>query len=738
MTIRRSLLYIFALSCALGLRAEAPVDDDNSDVEVQGDSIQIDRETGEIVASNGVTIRYKNSSMTAILIAKRARVERNSGEAEAEGDVTIQMIEAVPGGVPKAELWRGERVRFNFRTKAIEAGDFRVGSPPLFISGAGMAGGRQLGAIQSITNAIITTDDLAEPALHIRAQHVRIVPGKFVEADGAKIFIGSTPILPLPHYYRRLDNHRLYWEFTPGFRSIFGPFLLSTYHWAPSTNLDVGMDLDARQRRGMAGGPNIAYDLGKWGQGGGRFYYTQDDLPSLLPDGSMASSSRWRYDFNHSLTNTSGFSFQSVVHSQKDALMIRDFFENEFRRDPQPKTFFEGNQAWRNVSLDVLVQPQLNDFFTTVERLPDVKLTGLRQQLGVSPLYYEGEASVSYLRFHDSSLGGTNFAALRADTYHQLLLPQTYFGWLNITPRVGGRFTHYGDPDGLTPIAEDRQRWVLNTGAEVSMKASRVWAGSTNRVLDISGLRHIFQPSINYVFVPEPDKRPFELPEIERDLPTFRLRPIEFPDYNTIDSIDSQNVLRFSLRNKIQTLRRGDVENVVHSAVYTDWRLDPLPGQTTFPDLFSDLDFAPRSWLQFGSQLRYDINGSRWSESFNRTTLRPNDTWAWTLGHRYLRDDPATYGVGNNLVYNSVFWKLNENWAFRASHHIETRDGRLEEQRYTVYRDLRSWTAALSVRLRDNRTLMDDWAIVMTFSLKAFPRFGLNGDNDRFERVLGL
>lgn len=732
MTLRRSLLYTVALLSALGARAEDP------DIEVQGDPIELDRTTGEMVAPRGVTVRYKTPELTAILTAKRARISHESAEADAEGDVTIQLIETIPGSVPKAELWRGDRVRFNFKTKAIQAGDFRVGMPPLFVSGSGLTGGRQQGAIQSVTNAIITTDDLAEPLFYIRAKTVHIVPGKFVEADGTRIFVGSTPILALPHYRRRLDRHPFYWELTPGFRSIFGPFLLTRYNWAASTNLDLGMDLDVRQRRGPAGGPNVQYDLGKLGQGNGRFYYTRDDLPPFLPDGSLADSDRWRYDFNHSLTNQSGLSFQAVVHGQKDALVIHDFYENEFRRDTQPKTFVEANQAWRNFTLDALAQPQVNDFFTSVERLPDIKFTGLRQQLGVSPIYYESETSLAYLRFRDSAVGGTNFAAMRADTYHQLVLPQTYFGWLTVTPRVGGRLTHYGDPDGLTAVAEDRQRWVLNTGAEVSTKASRVWAGVKNKALDLSGVRHIIQPSVNYVFVPEPDTRPFELPEIERELPTFRLRPIEFPDYNTIDSIDSQNVLRFTLHNKVQTLRVGEVANVIHSAIYTDWRLDPRPGQTTFPDLYSDLDFAPRSWLQFGSQIRYDINNSRWSEAYHRGTLRPNDTWAWTVGHRYLMDDPSTYGVGNNLIFQSLYWKWNENWAFRASHHFEARDGRLEEQRYTVYRDLRSWTAALSFRLRDNRTTGDDWAIVATFSLKAFPRYQLGQDSDRFERVLGL
>ena len=39
-----------------------------------------------------------------------------------------------------------------------------------------------------------------------------------------------------------------------------------------------------------------------------------------------------------------------------------------------------------------------------------------------------------------------------------------------------------------------------------------------------------------------------------------------------------------------------------------DWRLKPQREQQTFSDIFSNLDFRPKSWLSFSSQLRYDIN----------------------------------------------------------------------------------------------------------------------------------
>src|SRR5206468_4083574 len=89
--------------------------------------------------------------------------------------------------------------------------------------------------------------------------------------------------------------------------------------------------------------------------------------------------------------------------------------------------------------------------------------------------------------------------AYRADSFQQLLLPQTFFGWLNLTPRAGGRFTDYGETDGLNATNKEQQRWLFNTGAEVSFKASRIWNGARSRHFDLDGLRHIIERSRMFI-----------------------------------------------------------------------------------------------------------------------------------------------------------------------------------------------------------------------------------------------
>jgi hypothetical protein len=191
----------------------------------------------------------------------------------------------------------------------------------------------------------------------------------------------------------------------------------------------------------------------------------------------------------------------------------------------------------------------------------------------------------------------------------------------------------------------------------------------------------------------------------------------------------------------LQTKREGRVENLLYWDLYTDWRLNPRSDQETFADVFSDLVFRPRSWLTLESNLRYDINDSQWRMSVHNLTVQPNDRLSWSIGHWLLRDDLAgsttSTNEKDNILRGALFFKLNENWAFRTAHYYNLEEGRIEEQDYTVYRDLRSWTAGLTFRIREESDREDDFTVAFTFSVKAAPRFRLGSDSVRPSQLLG-
>jgi LPS-assembly protein len=719
---------LLAVSVSAAEQAETGWDLSSSEGEVV-----YDLNTGVATVTNGVVIRYGG----VVLSADKASVNQQTGDAVADGRVRIQQAD---------QVWTGEHIRYNFKTHQMEAQAFRTGKTPVYAAGQGLRGD-VTNHVYYATNAFITTDDIAQPAMKIRARHITIIPGKRIEARQATLCVGDVPILYFPYYSRNLGANANNFNFIPGYRTSYGSFILGSYVWYLNEQLDGVLHLDYRQKRGLGVGPDFSYHLGRWGQGEARYYYTHDDDPGTNTAGAALPSDRQRVYFTYQSNPFTNTYLKSFVRYQSDSDIIKDFYEGEYRQDPQPDTYVEANRLWQNFSLDGLYQPRLLGFLETVERLPEVRLTGFPQQIGKTPFYYETENSAG---FYERQFAGTNspyaptnrpippnFSGTRADTFQQITLPETFFGWLNVIPRVGGRFTYYSPVDVVSPAPgyttnSDVYRGVFNTGAEVTFKASRLWAGIRNQALNLNGLRHIIQPSVNYVYVPTPNYQPDQLPQFDYQLPSLRLLPIDFPEYNSIDSIDSQNVLRFGLGNQLQTKRDGKVQDLLSWQLFADWRLQTLTNQQTFSDLYSDLTFKPRSWITLVSQTRFDLNTYAWNMLLDSVTFEPNDTWSWTIGQYYLRnnysDSPTAWGPGSSLIASRFYLKFNENWGFRATQHYDLVNHRMQEQYFTIYRDLRSFTVALTGGVLNNSSGPKDYTIAFSFSLKAVPRFGLGRD----------
>jgi lipopolysaccharide assembly outer membrane protein LptD (OstA) len=734
MTIRRAIFIFLLWTMALAGRVMAQEKPAWEIEPLSGDEggVWHDFRTGLTTATNGVIVRYSG----AVLTANQVTVNEESGDVVADGDVRIQQGE---------QLWVSEHVRYNFKTRMMEAQQFRTGQAPIFVAGTGLHG-EQTNHIYTATNSFLTPDDVSNPAIKVRAKHLKIIEGDRVEARHAVLYVAGVPAFYFPYYTRSLSAHGNNFSFVPGYRTSYGPFLLGSYHWFLNEQLDGVMHFDYRERRGPGVGPDVNYHFGRWGDGTVRYYYTHDDEPDASVSGSKVPADRQRVNLSYQSNPFTNLYVKSVLQYQTDTNVVRDFFEGEYRQNPQPGTFLDVNRFWRNFSLDVYYQPRLNDFLETVERLPEVRLTGYRQQIGDTPLYYETESSAGYYqRLFAQTNGmhtGMDYAASRADSLHQIFLPETFFGWLNVTPRAGGRITYYSTASGDGATTDERYRGVFNTGAEATATASRTWAGMENKFFQVDGIRHIVQPSVNYAYVPSPNySGTNQIPQFDHELASLRLLPIDFPDYNSIDSIDSENVVRFGLHNKLQTKRKGEVVNLVDWNIYSDWRLTPAQGQTTFSDLYNDIVVRPRWWLTLESLTRYDIDDGFCRMSLTTATIKPNNVWSWSVSHFYLRDDfsssPTALGEGNNQFGSTLYYRLNENWGFRTHHRFDARSGILQEQSYSFYRDLRCWTGALTLRVVDNPTGPTDYTVAFTFSLKAFPRYGMGSDTTRPFWLLG-
>jgi lipopolysaccharide assembly outer membrane protein LptD (OstA) len=695
------------------------------------------------------------SNQSTVITFDKLTDEAAADLLTAEGDVTI---------LDHGHIWRGTNFIYNTKTGAVRAGRFKTMQMPYSISGQRLAGVSN--KVQRATNAVISTDDYQQPIFTLHAKTITIAPGDYIEAHQATLYIGKTPVFYYPYYRRSLKKHPNNWEFLPGYRSLFGPYLLSAYNWYGNGLLDGTIHADERERRGQAVGPDFALHLGQWGEAAFRYYYAHDQDPQA--DGIAAphlGENRQRGQFFYEDYAVSNMSAKVVANYQSDPLVIRDFYLNEYNKNVEPASFAEANELWHNWLLDGMFQPRLVNFFETVERLPDLKLTGLRQEVGETPIYYESETSVGYFKrafsetnvpvpytnysllpsglgynvFEGTRGGYPNYSAARADTFHQFTLPETFFGWLNVAPRVGGRATYYSDVEGTQIHTNQQGRGIFNTGLDVTFKASRVFPNVESDLWDVHELRHIIEPEFDYAYIPTASSH---VPLFDYQLPTLRLLPIDFPDYNSIDSIQSENVLRLMLRNKLQTKRRDGIEDLVNWAVYTDWNLNPGTNHA-FADLYSDLDLRPRSWITFNSTTVYDMPERRWREAIERVFIQPTTALSLSASYYYLMNNdpvfqtfPGQSLAGHNLIAFSLYYRINENWGAHIAERFEAQNGTMQEQIYSIYRDLRSWTAALTFRVNQGPGQPTDFTAGVTLSLKAFPRYKLNADSDRPGQIL--
>ena len=694
--------------------------------------VDYDLATGTAVGTNGVYVKYGAATLTA----DSASVDTKTGEVEGDGHVRIESAD---------QLWVGDHIRYNFKTRQMRTESFRTGKFPIFAAGTGLTGDTS-NRVYTAAQAFVTTDDTADPAFQVRASRIRITPGKSVEMWNAVAYVEGVPVFYFPYHKRNLGARADNFTFTPGYRSRYGAFLLNTYAWYLGDLADGKVHLDYRSKRGVGVGPDANLHLGQWGEVGLKYYYLQDAQANIstpiFPQYGQIPENRQRFRLTWQDTPATNLNLKALINYQSDPLLLRDFYQGAYGENPQPNTFVEANKYWNNWSLDALATPRVNSFFNQVERLPDVRLTGFRQRVFDTPVYYDSESSAGWYRQFNSYASiytngfyrGTNgFYANsggRADTYHQFTLPWTFFHWLNVTPRVGGRLTYYSSRSSASANPDETFREVFNTGVGTSFKSSRLWAGATNSLLQVDGLRHVIEPSADYVYVPDPSTPPSQLPQFDAEQPSLLLLPLTFPDYNNIDSIDSQNVVRFGLRNTLQTKRDGQLDNLLSWNLLLDWRLDPKSGQSQWNDLYSAFAFKPRTWLTLESQTRYDLENRDLNMAFEQLTFTPDDRWSWGLGYWYLR--VGTWGNGtwteNDLVTSTFFFRLGDNWGARMTHSYNLVAGRLQDQFYTIYRDLRSWTSAVTLRVTDNPGGNLDVTLALVFSLKAAPSVNVGED----------
>ena len=256
---------------------------------------------------------------------------------------------------------------------------------------------------------------------------------------------------------------------------------------------------------------------------------------------------------------------------------------------------------------------------------------------------------------------------------------------------------------------------------------SREWEDVQSRSLGLDGLRHIIQPFTDFSWVKENGPNPAEILQFDRFEPSTQLRPIDFPDFTSIDSIDSWTVWRVGVRNRLQTRRDDATVSWLDLETYVDVNFRNPYDRTPYSNLVNNLRFTPLPWASLVVNSQIPAFDKGFTEINTNIIIQPVANVQISVGHRYLNSDP--FFQNSSLFVVGGYYRLDENWGFGAQAQYEATSNILEEQRYSVYRDLTSWVASFGAVVRDNGGVKD-YGILLTFTLKAFPKLGLDFNFD--------
>jgi LPS-assembly protein len=664
-------------------------------------NLETDTATGEVVMVRGASdprLTYGE----IVLEADQIRFNNKTNVATARGNARITR---------GAQRLLADEIVYRLDTRTFTLTRLRLGEFPLYLSGSDASGSLD---VLTINNATLTYHDPRYLGPIVQSDRLVYRREQSVRAENARFGVGRFQPIRFLTYEQALNQPLLSsLDASFGYRSSLGLYTGVGTRLPIARGVQAGGDISLYSKRGFLLGPAAAYNRtdGERSLRGqlksGYIHDYGERFVDIL--GQPVPKDRGYIEWTHRQRLSENLTLNGQLGYWSDSEVTRDFRPQEFYPVQQPDTFIEAAYAGKNHILSVFTRAQPNSYYRVQQRLPEVRFDLLPSALPFG-VYQQFQASAAALR-EDALFDGDTTRSDRLDAYYGLSRPITPHSWLNLTPVVGARVTHYTRATGGK---NDYTRVLGEAGLDASLQSSGLYAYKNER-WRIDGIRHLLTPRLSYRYIPEADKGRRYIPAIDdRTFQTY-LEPLGLGEQRAIDDLHATNTLRLALDNTFQTRDpKYGSRDLLRADFAADFLPDPEVGQKDFSAIHTDLAFTPIEWLTFNLHQSITPQDFTLRELNTGFTLRDGEAWSLYLGNHFLRRNIHEYVTEGR-------YRLNEAYQLSARLHFDARKDRFIEQSYGLIQNLDNlWTIRYGISVFDGQRRESKFGFTITANLVGF------------------
>lgn len=645
--------------------AAEPVKSENP-VNLEADSMDYDKSRDVYHARGNAKIIYGDATLSA----DEMELDSKNDLATAQGGTLLKVGE---------DHLRGDKIIFNVadKTGTVYNAQAFYARNHFYIKGDEI---QKTGEnTYFIKQPLATTCDGDDPAWALTGKEMKLTvegyglmkDAKFL-ANGIPVFY--SPYLPFPAKTKRQSGLLL--PYLAYSRDRDGLDIEIPFFWAISPQMDATFYQGYIEKRGLKEGVEFRYYLGS--QSVGTLYGDYlEDLRHVqeTTDGNIRRDmedtnvhKRWSYYLNHQTNFDPQFYVRTDLVRVSDKWYFHDFSAHNYYLDNYDRTeednfknvsfkadkslrYLESTarvyKGWSNYNVMGVIH-YTDDFATanndmTLQKYPEIILTGIKQPVWKTPLYFELAGTYDYLHRGEGEEG--HFA----DFSPSLSLPVNLFHYAKLTPQFTFKETYWSRDDNQEYTRREEKNRD-ETGNRTLYNASVSLNSQMSRIFDVrmgnwEKMRHEIKPEVIYSYVP--DVSADHVPGYYLPVSSPFVMPISPLSNNTLTE---QNAVAWALTNTL-TAR---VKNDAGSYSYLEFLRLKLfqvydinedrrdvgrhdPEKRPFSDMGIEFDVAPHKYLSFKSRSIYNYDDG-WKQNNFDLNLRDWRGDFLIIGYRNTND----------------------------------------------------------------------------------------------------